>query len=463
MKSLILTLSLLVSASLTGRATVETKLLAFPGAEGYGKYTAGGRGGRIIKVNNLNDSGPGSLREAVESEGSRIVIFDIDGTIELLSPLRINNDSITIAGQSAPGDGICLKDYPLTINASEVIVRYIRVRPGDRHALDSDGIGGGRYGQRNVIVDHCSVSWSIDECLSIYKTENLTVQWCLVAHSLNSSVHTKGSHGFGGIWGGYKATFHHNLLANHASRNPRFSSVDGTKWVDFRNNAVYNWGFKTAYGGGHHAEINMVGNYYKPGPASIHTRLLDVSDDATGRYYLHGNVMVSDSLATADNHSAVTDKAGRPYMRHRRSAPPESGIAPSAIPTPGSEQPSCLVASPFPYVMICEDSPEIAYRRIIDHVGCSFSRDPYDTEIISQMVAGRGDYGTDGIINSPADVGGWPTLRSGTPLPDSDGDGIPDMWETANGLNPTDPADALLTSPGSGYTNIELYLNSIVK
>lgn len=288
MKQTSRTLTLLLTAAAAISASAAAPL-AFPGAEGYGRHTAGGRGGRIIKVTNLNDSGPGSLRNAVEATGPRTVVFDIDGTIELLSPLRINNDSITIAGQSAPADGICLKDYPLVINASEVIIRHIRVRPGDRHNLDSDGIGGGRYGQRNVILDHCSVSWSIDECLSIYKTENLTVQWCLISHSLNSSVHTKGSHGFGGIWGGYKATFHHNLLANHASRNPRFSSVDGTKWVDFRNNVVYNWGFKTAYGGGHHAEINMVANYYKPGPASQHSRLLDVADDATGRYYVAAN------------------------------------------------------------------------------------------------------------------------------------------------------------------------------
>lgn len=299
-------------------STARSQTVAFPGAEGYGKYTTGGRGGKILIVTNLNDSGEGSLRNAIEQKGARTVLFAVDGTIELKSPLRINNDSITIAGQSAPGDGICLKDYPLTINASNVIVRYIRVRVGDRHNRDSDGVGGGRYGQKNVILDHISVSWSIDECLSIYKTENLTVQWCLITHSLHTSIHTKGSHGFGGIWGGYKATFHHNLLANHASRNPRFASVDGTKWVDYRNNVVYNWGFKTAYGGGHHAEINIVNNYYKPGPASQHHRLLDVADDGTGRYYVAGNVMAGDNDVTQNNHNAVADRPGKIYTRPQK-------------------------------------------------------------------------------------------------------------------------------------------------
>ena len=173
---------------------LQAQQLAFPGAEGYGKYTSGGRGGVVFTVRNLNDSGAGSLREAVEAQGARTIVFAVDGTIELKSPLRINNDSITIAGQSAPGEGICLKDYPMVVNANNVIVRYIRVRVGDHHHIDSDGIGGGRYGQKNVILDHLTSSWSIDECLSIYKTENLTVQWCLVTHSLNNSVHTKGKH-----------------------------------------------------------------------------------------------------------------------------------------------------------------------------------------------------------------------------------------------------------------------------
>lgn len=241
-------ISTLVAATFACAATAQQ--LAFPGAEGFGKYTTGGRGGRVMIVTNLNDSGPGSLREAVESEGPRIVVFAVDGDIHLETPLRIENDSITIAGQSAPGDGICLTDCRLVVDASNAIVRYLRVRVGDKYTSDTDGVGGGRYGQKNVLLDHLSVSWSIDECLSIYKTENLTVQWCLVTHSLRNSKHTKGSHGFGGIWGGLKATFHHNLLANHSSRNPRFASVDGTRSVDHRNNVIYNWGFKSAYGGG---------------------------------------------------------------------------------------------------------------------------------------------------------------------------------------------------------------------
>lgn len=438
-------------------------LVAFPGAEGYGKYTVGGRGGRIIKVTNLNDNGPGSLRDAVEAKGARVVVFDVDGTIELQSPLRINNDSITIAGQSAPGDGICLKDYPLIVNGSEVIVRYLRVRPGDRHNLDSDGMGGGRYGQRNVIIDHCSVSWSIDECLSIYKTENLTVQWCLVSHSLNASVHTKGSHGFGGIWGGYKATFHHNLLANHASRNPRFSSVDGTKWVDFRNNAIYNWGFKSGYGGGHHGEINMVGNYYKPGPASQHQRIFDVAEDGTGRYYIAGNVMEGNVEVTADNHKGVMDSPGKPYIRHRRSAEPDSGISPDAVPLTGEAAPSCLVSEPFPFEPIAEDAPEVAYQRILADVGCSFARDSYDKEVLRQVAAGVGENGHDGIIDTPGDVGCWPVLAAGNARVDTDGDGIPDEWERANGLDPNDPSDASRVASGSQYTNIEIYLESLLK
>lgn len=453
----------LITCLLFAVTCMQAQQIAFPGAEGYGKWTVGGRGGRVLTVTNLNDSGEGSFRDAVEQTGARIVVFAVDGTIELKSPLRINNDSITIAGQSAPGDGICLKDYPLVVNASNVIIRYIRVRVGDRYRLDSDGVGGGRYGQKNVILDHLSVSWSIDECLSIYKTENLTVQWCLVAHSLNTSVHTKGSHGFGGIWGGYKATFHHNLLANHASRNPRFSSVDGTKWVDYRNNVVYNWGFKTAYGGGHHAEINIVNNYYKPGPASQHHRLLDVAEDGTGRYYVAGNVMAGDDAVTRDNHSAITDCAGKCYIPGRKSAGPDSGISPEAIPTSGEECASCLVGSPFPSEPIHEDAPVVAYQRILESVGCSFSQDSYDREVLRQVREGIGTFGTNGIINSQEDVGGWPVLKAGKALKDTDGDGMPDDWESEHGLNPKSASDASAYTLNEDYTNIEVYLNSLCR
>ena len=460
MKNLSFVISILLMAVLT---SADAQQLAFPGAEGYGKHTSGGRGGRVFIVSNLNDSGAGSFREAVEAKGPRIVVFGVDGTIELKSPLRINNDSITIAGQSAPGDGICLKDYPLIVNASNAIVRYIRVRVGDHHHLDSDGIGGGRYGQKNVILDHLSASWSIDECLSIYKTENLTVQWCLVTHSLNNSIHTKGKHGFGGIWGGYKATFHHNLLANNASRNPRFSSVDGTKWVDFRNNVIYNWGFKSAYGGGHHGEINMVKNYYKPGPASEHHRLLDVSEDGTGRYYVAGNVMAGDDGVTLNNRGAVTDCAGKCYIPGRKSAGPASGISSEAIPARGEETASCLVETPFPYEPIEEDTPYVAYQRVLKSVGCSFSRDAYDREVLRQVRKGLGTYGTNGIINSQEDVGGWPALKKGKAPVDSDADGMPDTWEHHHGLNPEDASDASSFVLSKEYTNIEVYLNGLVK
>lgn len=414
--------------------SVNSENLAFPGAEGYGKFTTGGRGGKVFVVTNLNDSGPGSLREAVESTGARTVVFEVDGNIELSSPLRINNDSITIAGQSAPGQGICLKDYPLVVNASNVIVRYIRVRVGDKHKSDADALGGGRYGQKNVILDHISVSWSIDECLSIYKTENLTVQWCLIAHSLRKSVHTKGNHGFGGIWGGYKATFHHNLLANHSSRNPRFSSVEGTKMVDHRNNVIYNWGFKSAYGGGQHGEINMVKNYYKPGPATTKPNsILDVSDDGTGRYFVEGNFLEGNKEISSSNWKGVG----------------------------GKDPVSAKVTTPFPYEKINEDSPRKAYRKVLKYAGCSFDRDGYDISVIEQTRLGKGDFGDKGIIDSPSQVGGWPDLKKGIKNPDTDRDGIPDKWETLKKLDPKNSSDNRLFTLDKNYTNLEVYLNSL--
>lgn len=257
--------------------------IAFPNAEGFGKYTTGGRGGKVFVVKNLNDEGPGSLREAIDAKGPRIVVFAVSGTIELQSKLDIKHNDITIAGQSAPGDGICLKNYTFFVDADNVIIRYMRSRLGAEKHQEDDAIGGNKHHQ-NIIIDHCSASWSVDETASFYHNKNFTMQWCIVAESLNKSVHSKGEHGFGGIWGGEGATFHHNLLADHKSRNPRFSGSSTTlndpdELVDFRNNVIFNWGENSTYGG-EKGSYNVVNNYYKAGPATkrkVATRIIEPS------------------------------------------------------------------------------------------------------------------------------------------------------------------------------------------
>jgi pectate lyase len=431
-KSVLLAFSLLLAGMC---APVFARALAFPSAEGYGKYATGGRGGRVIVVSNLNDAGAGSLRDAVEQEGKRIIVFSVSGTIDLKSTLRLANGDVTIAGQSAPGDGICLKGYPFSISGSNVIIRYLRFRLGDVNSVENDALTGGRC--KDVIVDHCSASWSVDECLSLYKIENLTVQYCMVAQSLSKSLHFKGAHGFGGIWGGNKASFHHNLLAHHSSRNPRFAS-DGSKSVDFRNNVIYNWGFKSAYGGGQHGEINMVANYYKPGPATrpdVRSCIVEAAVDGTSAYYLADNVVEGYPEVSQNNWLGAKGN----FLERR--------------------------ALPVPFEPLSLQTASEAYDIVLREAGCSHRRDSYDRMIVEQVragVAGKGgtfDGGSNGIIDSQEEVGGWPELRSLPAPEDTDGDGMSDAWEKANRLNPSSAEDASEYTLSKEYTNIEVYLN----
>lgn len=293
---------------------VVMPVLAFPGAEGFGRYVTGGRNGKIIKVINLNDHGPGSFRAAIESSGSRIIVFEVSGIIALEKGIQLLNPNVTINGQTAPGEGITITNYPVSVNANNVIIRFLRFRMGDAKQVEADALGG--FEHKDIIVDHCSMSWSTDECLSFYNNDNLTLQWCIIAESLRKSAHSKGAHGYGGIWGGRMASFHHNLMANHDSRNPRFGEREGTAYaltdlVDMRNNVFYNWGSNSAYGG-EAMRINIVNNYYKPGPATkIKNRIFSIDKymknsaspiyNQWGKFYISGNVIAGEKQATADN------------------------------------------------------------------------------------------------------------------------------------------------------------------
>lgn len=451
--------------------------LAFPGAEGGGMYTTGGRGGRIIHVTNLNDSGTGSLRAAVEASGPRIVVFDVAGIIELSSKLRIRNGDLTIAGQTAPGDGICIKNYATVVEADNVIIRFVRFRLGDQGANADDGedaIWGRR--QKDIIIDHCSMSWSIDECASFYGNSNFTMQWCILTESLRHSVHGKGNHGYGGIWGGENASFHHNLLANHDSRNPRFdhpeiyenpSDPDRRGNVDYRNNAVYNWGSNSTYGGegGH---FNMVGNYYRQGPAS---RDRAYFIDANGIYTSNGTDYGYPYLYMDGNHYVqypdMTAGDGVYWHDHGTNIPPDaSRLLSSLLPISGPDGQTVYTtthSAQDAFALICETGGASLVRDEVDDRAC------FDAQSGTASYPDGGNGSEGGIVDTPSAVGGWPEYSADTEneandKTDTDGDGIPDWFEEKFGLDTeSDDSKAMTVDVKGRYTNIEMYLHYLVR
>ena len=455
-------LAALAALSLTA-LFVRATPVAFPGAEGFGRFATGGRGGDVYIVTNLNNSGAGSLREAVTSRTAgvpRTVIFAVSGTIYLQSTLRITKGDLTIAGQTAPGDGICLAHYPLDpSNATNVIIRFIRSRLGDSSGLENDAFSC-RYAT-NVIIDHCSFSWSVDETATAYDNTNFTMQWCIAAESLRDSVHSKGPHGYGGIWGGLGASFHHNLLAHHDSRNPRFNGArthgtDG-ELVDLRNNVIYNWKGNSTYGGeptdaGLPSHQNVFNNYYKNGPATgtgaIRYRVLEPSENTAstgatfGLFHVSGNYTAGSTTVSADNWAGGVQAVT------------------------AAEIAVLKAATPFTVAPVITQSAVEACPLVLAYAGCRLpARDSVDARIASEVASGTATYrgsknNYPGIIDSQNDVGGWPTLASLPAPADTDADGMPDAWETAHGLNPNSAADRNLTD-ADGYTRLENYLNSL--
>ena len=442
------------------------KPVAFPGAEGFGKYTTGGRGGKVMIVNNLNDKGAGSFREAVQSKVRRIIVFAVSGTIHLQSPLVILGD-VTIAGQTAPGDGICLADYPVGLKGNNIIIRYLRFRMGDKNQRggmvdgsgSDDAFGGTR--NKNIIIDHCSGSWSTDEVFSIYGGDSTTVQWNLIAEPLNYSYHfEKGDtgyerHGYGAIWGGKHSSYHHNLIAHCNSRTPRWDGIRNIpeENCDFVNNVIYNWGHNNVYAG-EGGNYNIINNYYKYGPSTSKSVMYRVANPWSkpptigfGKWFIDGNYVDGSEEVTKNNWKGVTIENGK-----------SSDVEIAKV-----------NASSFQLITVTTQAAKEAYESVLKNVGAVLpKRDTLDERIISEVrnrtgvmidVQGHYPHGTayEETINA------WPTLKSLPALKDSDGDGMPDEWESKNGLSPNDALDASAYKIDKYYTNIEAYINSLVK
>ncbi len=360
--------------------------LAFPGAEGFGKYTTGGRGGKVMIVSNLNDDGPGSFRDAVENNKPKMVVFAVSGTIHLNSKLSIKSNT-TIAGQTAPGDGICLADFPVSLGGNNIIVRYIRFRMGDKNQRGGmvDGNGGddafGGTRRNNIIIDHCSIGWSTDEVFSVYAGDSTTLSWNLIAEPLNYSYHFETGdkdyehHGYGGIWGGKHTSGHHNLFAHCASRTPRFDGERNIpeEFVDFRNNVIFDWGHNNAYAG-EGGNYNIVNNYYKYGPSTqtaVKERIFNPYKTKTlpyGKFYINGNYMDGSPTVTNNNWLGVVMDKGT-----------EADAAASKVDIP------------FVAESISTQTAADAYNAVLQNVGTTLpNRDTLDERIINEVKSRTG-------------------------------------------------------------------------
>lgn len=459
---------------------------AFPGAEGGGMFATGGRGGKIYHVTSLDDNNTqGTLRYGIENaERPLTIVFDVAGTIALQKQLQIKKGDLTIAGQTAPGDGICLKNYTFRIHASNVIVRFIRCRMGDEQKTEDDAMQVmDKYGDsfEKIIIDHCSISWSTDECASFYGMKDFTFSWNIVSESLRASVHGKGNHGYGGIWGGTNATYHHNLLAHHDSRNPRLDHdyVSHQKGpVTISNNVVYNWSGNTCYGGesssntgDDYRKYNFVGNYYKPGPVtpSSHRWLIQPTTSCSncggtilpGHFYLHDNVLYGVNDVTSNNWKSGKNTGVGVYISE-------------------SDAAKIKADSPYECNAMSLHSANDAFTAVTTYAGASFAKDAIDARVQQETINGKATYNgsngsKNGLIDTQTDVddgtwvNGWPVYKATeeqiSALRDADSDGIPNTVEDAWGLNKSDPKDAsaFTLDPDERYTNLEMYLHYLVK
>ena len=504
---------------------------AFPGAEGHGRYVTGGRGGKVVHVTNLNDSGTGSFREAVKS-GNRIIIFDVAGVIALKSDLKIG-DNITILGQTAPSPGITLRYYTVQPGNNNII-RFLRIRRGEEKNINDGADATWQRNKTGIIFDHCSFSWSIDEVASFYDNNNFTMQWCTVAESLTNPGHSKGAHGYGGIWGGKLASFHHNFIGHLMNRGPRFNGArygwtgytsnknySTYLWkntvqaenVDFRNCVMYN-AQGTCYGGPGGGQINIVNNYYKAGPShslsstTLNGIKVDVSSgkergnqeritlvtvstssnsdknhpefyEMTSRYFINGNTTetTKGSVTTNKDWKGVSyDKGTYTYNDEIYSAD-KKNLYGDAVEHKTINGVSCVkikMDAPAPTGEVTTHSAAESFSKVLAYSGASLYRDEIDARYMEEAKTGTAKYKgsitqSPGIIDKVADVNGYTEANFGTASRpadfDTDKDGIPDSWETANGLNPNDATDALTYSLDSKgyYTNLEVYANSLVE